>query len=77
MAVYRVPLTGPQLRVLNDVLSAVANDPDWSEFTGERDWATFGRGCDAIGDAFRAAARAESHPAAVVPSTVIIKEKLS
>lgn len=60
---HSVKLTGAQLRVLRDVLTVIANDPDWSEFTGDRDWATFGRAVERITDAHVAACRAESTPA--------------
>lgn len=60
---YAVRLTGAQLRVLREVLAVVTNDPDWSDFTGERDWATLGRATEVIVDAHVAACRAESTPA--------------
>lgn len=40
---HAVPLTDPQVRVVNEVLSLVLNDPDWSEIFGQRDMATLGR----------------------------------
>jgi hypothetical protein len=60
---YAIQLTGPQLRVLHDVLATVTNDPDWSEYTGDKDWATLGRASDVIADAYRVACRTESTPA--------------
>jgi hypothetical protein len=48
---YPVRWTEPQRRVALDVLGAVANDPDWSEFTGDRDWSTFGEAVEVVGAA--------------------------
>lgn len=59
---HSVKLTGGQLRVLNDALNALLNDPDWTDYFGERDWAMLGRASDRLGDAWRDACRAESTP---------------
>jgi hypothetical protein len=61
---HTVRLTGPQLRVLHELLSIIGNDPDWAEQFGERDWQTLGRATDVIVAAHVDACRAESTPAA-------------
>jgi hypothetical protein len=57
---YTVRLTGAQLRVLRQVLGIVMNDPDWSEITGQRDWATLDRATSIITNAHVDACRAET-----------------
>jgi hypothetical protein len=52
---HTVRLTGPQLRVLHELLSIIGNDPDWQ---------TLGRVTDVIVGAHVDACRAESTPAA-------------
>lgn len=62
MSVYSVLLTGPQLRILHELLSVVMNDPYW--YDGKlRDHGIAARAHEAILDAWREAARAESSPA--------------
>ena len=57
-------LTGPQLRVIHEVLSLVTNDPDWADMLGsQRDWQTLERGHSAIRDAWRLACQAHSKAA--------------
>lgn len=61
---YPVTLTGAQLRVLREVLSAVMNDPDgWQPFVGAKDWPTLERASSTIISAHGDAMRAESTPA--------------
>lgn len=64
-----VPLTGPQLRVLHELLSVVRNDPYWGETTATsaRDMATLGRAHDVILSELREAQRAASTPAGRLP----------
>lgn len=61
---YRVRLTGPQLRVLHENHALILNDPDWFERSGagDREHATFARAAEAVTEAWRKAARAESTP---------------
>lgn len=63
--VYRVPLTGAQLRVLHENLSLLQNDPDWQEAASmtDQDKATFDRAQETITDWWRRACRHESTPA--------------
>jgi hypothetical protein len=60
---YPVRLTGPQLRVLRELLSVVMNDPDWGETLGAKDWGVLERVTDTIVGAHVTACRAESIPA--------------
>jgi len=60
---YLVPFTGPQLRVMREILAAIANDPGWAEYTGRRDWRTLERATETVVSAHVDACRAESTPA--------------
>jgi hypothetical protein len=59
---YTVRLTGPQLRVLHELLSPVLNDPSAMDLS-QRDLNTLSAAHEKIITALRSAWRAESTPA--------------